>query len=71
MRSIWTIMVAAMAVMFTGCEIEGKIDPNNPPVLQLDTYELNIDGGGGDIAHGFGNHPLNKDGQDLLIDVDL
>ena len=49
MRSFWTIMVAAMAVMFAGCEIEGKIDPNNLPVLQLDTYELNIDGGGGDI----------------------
>lgn len=49
MKFFWTLMVAAMTMMFVGCEIEGKIDPNNPPVVELDTYELNIDGGGGDI----------------------
>jgi hypothetical protein len=42
-------MMAAMTVMFVGCETEGEIDPNNPPVIELDTYELNISGGGGDI----------------------
>lgn len=49
MKFFWTLMVAAMTMMFVSCEIEGKIDPNNPPVVELDTYELNIDGGGGDI----------------------
>lgn len=49
MKSFWTLMMAAMTVMFAGCETEGEIDPNNPPVIELDTYELNISGGGGDI----------------------
>ena len=71
MRSIWTIMVAAMAVMFTGCEIEGKIDPNNPPVLQLDTYELNIDGGGGDIPLFYGiKNPVKGAEIEVVSSVD-
>ena len=32
----------------SGCQKDG-VDPNNPPVLVLDTYSLNVDGGGGDI----------------------
>jgi hypothetical protein len=64
-------MVAAMAVMFTGCEIEGKIDPNNPPVLQLDTYELNIDGGGGDIPLFYGiKNPVKGAEIEVVSSVD-
>lgn len=35
------------ALLLIGCE--NNIDPNNPPQIVLDTYELNIDGSGGDI----------------------
>lgn len=42
------LVVAFVATIFVGCST-GEIDPNNPPQMQLDTYELNIDGNGGDI----------------------
>ena len=44
--SIYALLVAIMPFVVS-CE---TIDPNNPPKLVLDTYELNVDGGGGDIA---------------------
>lgn len=44
---IYALIVAIMPLAVS-CEMAGY-DPNNPPVIQLDVYELNIDGGGGDI----------------------
>lgn len=44
---IFSLIVALMSLA-TSCEKNG-VDPNNPPQLTLDTYELNIDGGGGNI----------------------
>ena len=41
--------IVALMPFIVSCEL-GEIDPNNPPKLVLDTYELNIDGGGGDIS---------------------
>lgn len=43
----YTLVMAVMPFAVS-CE-NGVIDPNNPPKLVLDIYELNIDGGGGDI----------------------
>lgn len=43
------VVMAALTLSLVGCETEGKVDPNNPPQLVLDTYSLNVDGGGGDI----------------------
>jgi hypothetical protein len=48
MKQLAILVVALMATIFVGCSKE-EIDPNNPPKLTLDTYELNIDGNGGDI----------------------
>lgn len=42
---IYALLVAIMPFVVS-CE---SIDPDNPPQLVLDTYELNVDGGGGDI----------------------
>ena len=50
MSTIKQILILATilpAMMLAGCE--NGVDPNNPPKLQLDTYTLNVDGGGGDI----------------------
>ena len=50
MQSIKIIFAASLsliAIMFAGCE--PQIDPNNPPIMELDTYQLNVTGEGGDI----------------------
>lgn len=48
LNKIYTFMVCVVALFMSGCQKDG-VDPNNPPVLVLDTYSLNVDGGGGDI----------------------
>jgi len=48
------IIMASLTLSLVGCESEGQVDPNNPPKLVLDTYTLNIDGGGGDIPLYYG-----------------
>lgn len=48
LNKIYTLMVCVVALFMSGCQKDG-VDPNNPPVLVLDTYSLNVDGGGGDI----------------------
>ena len=47
-KNLYFASIALVAMLFVGCQ-GGEFDPNNPPQLTLDTYELNIDGGGGDI----------------------
>lgn len=44
-----TILLFSLTAALVGCEIEGKVDPNNPPKVMIDTDNLNVDGGGGDI----------------------
>lgn len=48
LSKIYTFMVCVAALLVSGCQKDG-VDPNNPPQLVLDTYVLNVDGGGGDI----------------------
>lgn len=48
MKQFAIFVVALMATLFVGCT-NNDFDPNNPPKMKLDTYELNVDGGGGDI----------------------
>lgn len=48
MKQFAIFVVALMATLFVGCS-NNDFDPNNPPKMELDTYELNVDGGGGDI----------------------
>ncbi|MBQ5924911.1 MAG: hypothetical protein IIW97_06200 [Alistipes sp.] len=48
MKQFAIFVVALMATIFVGCT-NNDFDPNNPPKMELDTYELNVDGGGGDI----------------------
>lgn len=48
LRKFALLLVSSVALLF-GCQ-KGEIDPNNPPQLILDTYELYVDGGGGDIS---------------------
>lgn len=47
LRTLLSTLVAILAVGFTACQ--NAIDPNNLPIVTLDTEELNIDGGGGNI----------------------
>ncbi len=46
-KNLLYLLVVLLLPMFVSCE--KGIDPNNPPQLVLDTYSLNVDGGGGDI----------------------
>lgn len=48
LRKFALLLLSSLTLLF-GCK-EGEIDPNNPPQLILDTYELYVDGGGGDIS---------------------
>ncbi len=48
LSKICTFVVCVVALFVSGCQKDG-VDPNNPPKLVLDTYSLNVDGGGGDI----------------------
>lgn len=48
MKQFAIFVVALMATLFVGCT-NNDFDPNNPPKMELDTYELHVDGGGGDI----------------------
>ena len=40
-------LIVAIVPFVVSCE---PIDTDNPPQLVLDTYKLNVDGGGGDIT---------------------
>lgn len=42
---MFSVLLGVIALVFTGCEKA----PKGETVITLDTYELNIDGGGGDI----------------------
>lgn len=44
-----TMLTALCFALLSAVGCESGIDPNNPPKLVLDTYQLNVDGGGGDI----------------------
>jgi len=44
-NSMFSVLLGVIALVFTGCETA----PKGETVITLDTYELNIDGGGGDI----------------------
>ncbi len=54
LKTFLAIIMATFTLSLVGCESEGQVDPNNPPKLVLDTYTLNIDGGGGDIPLYYG-----------------
>jgi hypothetical protein len=45
-KFIFTV-VSIIAVVLVGCE--PQVDPNNPPTMELDIYELSVTGDGGDI----------------------
>lgn len=49
-NSMFSILLGILALVFVGCETQPKGDS----VIALDTYELNVDGGGGDIALYYG-----------------
>ena len=40
-------IVSTVAIVLVGCE--PQVDPNNPPTMELDIYELSVTGDGGDI----------------------
>lgn len=54
LKTFMAIIMATFTLSLVGCESEGKVDSNNPPKLVLDTYSLNVDGGGGDIPLYYG-----------------
>ena len=42
------LILVAVASLFVGCELVA-VDPSNPPTMELDIYQLNVTGEGGDI----------------------
>ena len=46
-KRFFVAVVSTIAVVLVGCE--PQIDPNNPPTMELDIYELSVTGDGGDI----------------------
>lgn len=46
-KNLLYLLVVVLLPILASCE--KGVDPNNPPKLVLDTYTLNVDGGGGDI----------------------
>ena len=70
MKNLIILGFISIMTFFVGCE-SGGIDPNNPPSLQLDTYELNIDGGGGNIPLFYAlKNPVKGGKFDVVSDVD-
>lgn len=70
MKNLIILGLISIMTFFVGCE-SGGIDPNNPPSLQLDTYELNIDGGGGNIPLFYAlKNPVKGGKFDVVSDVD-
>lgn len=50
MQLIKRFIVAAISLIALGmASCEPQIDPNNPPTMQLDIYELNVTGDGGNV----------------------
>lgn len=47
LHTLFSTIATIFAIGLTACQ--NSIDPNNPPLVILDTQELNIDGGGGNI----------------------
>lgn len=47
-KSFTLLLCAIIALFFIGCD-STEITPGKEPVVVLDTYELNVDGGGGNI----------------------
>lgn len=69
-KNLFILGIALVATLLVGCQNDG-IDPNNPPVLQLDTYELNIDGNGGNIPLFYGvKNPVKRAQPEVISSVD-
>lgn len=49
-NSVFSMLLGILALVFVGCETA----PEGKSIIALDTYELNVDGGGGDIAIYYG-----------------
>lgn len=49
-NSIFSVLLGILALVFVGCETA----PEGESIIALDTYELNVDGGGGNIALYYG-----------------
>ncbi len=54
LNNLTTILLVTISALFASCETGVVIDPNNPPVVVLDTYELSVTGEGGDMAIYYG-----------------
>ena len=51
LKHISALLLTIATMLFAACESTTpvEVDPNNPPIVELDTYNLNITGEGGDI----------------------
>ncbi len=71
LNNLTLMLVAALSTLFVGCDTPVEIDPNNPPVVVLDTYELNLTGEGGDIAIYYGvTNPVKGAKPEIESNVD-
>lgn len=70
LRTFMAIIMATFTLSLVGCESEGKVDSNNPPKLVLDTYSLNVDGGGGDIPLYYGLSNPVKGGEFEVVSTE-
>ena len=42
--------IGLVALSLAGCEVAEKVDPSNPPTMQLDRDNISVTGEGGDMA---------------------
>ena len=50
LRFTLTTILCAMAALFSSCDIDTTPAAGSEPIVELDCYELNVDGYGGDMA---------------------
>lgn len=71
LRITLATLLCAIAAIMTSCEGDTTPTPGNEPTLELDCYELNVDGNGGDIALFYALHnPIKNEKLQVASNVD-
>ena len=70
-RITLTTILCAMAALFSSCERDVAPTEGNEPIIELDCYELNVDGYGGDMALFYSiTNPIKGQSMEVTSNVD-
>ena len=73
LKRIHTLIITMATIFFAACEFltPVEVDPENPPVVELDTYNLSVTGEGGDIPIFYAvTNPLKGEKPEAKSNVD-